>query len=428
MSRKFLTPVGLLASASDPTGTFSAGDTYYNTTTKKVKTYNGTSWVDVGGSGEYYYQSTAPTALSAGAQWTDSDTGILYTWLDDTVGSPSGQWVELGASGFSGTQGIQGTQGPAGSLPSSPTFTGTVTAGSFVKSGGASTEFLMADGSVNSRGHALGDLLGYTSTATAGGTTTLTATSTPYQTFTGTLTQTVVLPNTSTMSVGAVFYIDNDSTDGLFVNASGGSLVINIPYGYSARITCISTAGAGTPAEWDASYNETHSVTSMAITTATKTLTSTTASQAIFSNTAGLTTGALTVDAATTYEFEAMLNLSSMSATSGNMGFSILGAGTATFTSAMWAANGLDATAQTTAAAIGGMYSASATATGNIVTAATGTALHVHIRGMFRVNAGGTIIPSLQLTTATAAVLGVNSYFKCTNIGSNTFQNIGRWA
>lgn len=51
-----------------------------------------------GGGGEFYYQSgTAgnPSALSAGARWVDTDTGVMYTWIED---GDSGQWVEFGPS------------------------------------------------------------------------------------------------------------------------------------------------------------------------------------------------------------------------------------------------------------------------------------------------------------------------------------------
>lgn len=160
-------------------------------------------------------------------------------------------------------------------------------------------------------------------------------------------------------------------------------------------------------------------------TTSTLTLSNNTSLQKVFNTS---TNGALTVNGSTTYFFECSLNLSSMSGTSGNMGFSIVGAGTATFTSAAWHAFGLDATTQTTAAAAGTSFSAAAGATGNIVTAVNGTAVSVLIKGVFRINAGGTIIPSVQLTNAAAAVVGVNSWFKCYPVGTNTVTRVGNWS
>jgi hypothetical protein len=165
--------------------------------------------------------------------------------------------------------------------------------------------------------------------------------------------------------------------------------------------------------------------------TGTKTMTSNTALQSIFDNTTGsggLTSGALTVGAATSYFFEMSINVNTMSATSGNFGFSIVGAGTATFTSAAWHAFGLDSTNQATAAASGTTWQSTAGATGNIITAAVGTSASAIVKGIFRINSAGTIIPSIQLTTASAAVIGANTWFKCYPVGTNTVISVGNWA
>ena len=155
------------------------------------------------------------------------------------------------------------------------------------------------------------------------------------------------------------------------------------------------------------------------------TLTSTTNSQALFNIP---TNGALTVPAATAYLFEGLISLSSMSATSGNFGLDILGAGTATLTSIAWAVHGLDATTQTTAAAVSGAFSAISAQTADILVASTGTAAHFLLKGLVRVNAAGTLIPSIKLTTAAAAVVGVNSYIDFTPIGIGAVTTVGPWA
>jgi hypothetical protein len=49
MARKFVVPLGLLPAANDPTGQ-TAGETYYNTTYKTIKTYDGAVWSSVGDS------------------------------------------------------------------------------------------------------------------------------------------------------------------------------------------------------------------------------------------------------------------------------------------------------------------------------------------------------------------------------------------
>lgn len=50
MARRFTTPVGLVALASDPaSGT--AGDIYFNTTSSVLKIYTGSVWSEVTGGG-----------------------------------------------------------------------------------------------------------------------------------------------------------------------------------------------------------------------------------------------------------------------------------------------------------------------------------------------------------------------------------------
>ncbi len=157
--------------------------------------------------------------------------------------------------------------------------------------------------------------------------------------------------------------------------------------------------------------------------TAAYTLTSTTNSQKAFNLPSA---GALTLPSNTAYFFECLLHLTTMSATSGNMGFDILGAGGATISNQLWSVNGLDATTQTTGAATGGS-SAAAANTGDIVTAGTGTGLVVLIKGTFSITTGGTIIPSVKLTTAATPTVDVGSYFRVHRIGLDTVTTVGPW-
>jgi hypothetical protein len=46
-----------------------------------------------GGGGNYTASNTAPGSPSAGDEWFETDTGVLYTYVTDGDGS---QWVELG--------------------------------------------------------------------------------------------------------------------------------------------------------------------------------------------------------------------------------------------------------------------------------------------------------------------------------------------
>jgi hypothetical protein len=95
--------------------------------------------------------------------------------------------------------------------------------------------------------------MGYTTTATAAGTTTLTVSSNYRQFFTGTTTQTIVLPVTSTLVTGIAYEIENNSTGLLTVNSSGGNLVGTIPAGVCAHAVCIGTT-LTTAADWDWDY------------------------------------------------------------------------------------------------------------------------------------------------------------------------------
>lgn len=151
--------------------------------------------------------------------------------------------------------------------------------------------------------------------------------------------------------------------------------------------------------------------------------------QSIFGGgTGGLTSGALTVDASTTYFFEMQFNVTSMAVNSGNFGFSLVGAGTATFTSCQFMVTGDDTDTPTDPAAQDGTFVSTPALTTNILIAATKTAAYCMIRGIFRIANAGTIIPSIQLTHATAAVIGANSWFRCYPVGTDTVVSVGNWS
>ena len=107
---------------------------------------------------------------------------------------------------------------------------------------------------------AMANLMGYTTTATAAGTTTLTNTSSFYQVFTGTTTQTITLPVTSTLQTGWTFHICNNSTGNLTVNSSGANLVITVIPGTTVMVTCIGTA-LTTAADWEAGFTDFSTIT-----------------------------------------------------------------------------------------------------------------------------------------------------------------------
>ena len=98
---------------------------------------------------------------------------------------------------------------------------------------------------------AMAALQGFTTTATAAGTTTLTSASTFNQVFTGSTTQTIVLPVTSTLSQGWTYQVFNTSTGNLLVQSSGGNSILTVLPNTSAEFVCILTSGT-TAASWSA--------------------------------------------------------------------------------------------------------------------------------------------------------------------------------
>jgi hypothetical protein len=153
---------------------------------------------------------------------------------------------------------------------------------------------------------------------------------------------------------------------------------------------------------------------------ASYTLTSQTALQKLFNSTAN---GAVAVEANTSYFFQCRFDLSAMSATSGNFGFGFLG--TSTIASIAYTANASKSAIGTPTASL--LTTAKVTTSTGLVVANVATTGHVTIQGIIRTTLGGTLIPSVSLGIAAAAIVGINSYFRIVTIGSNTQTNIGPW-
>ena len=61
------------------------------------------------------------------------------------------------------------------------------------------------------------------------------------------------------------------------------------------------------------------------------------------------------------------------------------------------------------------------------LTAGTGAAATLQIRGSFEITAAGTIVPSITMVTAAASVLAVGSYMTFERIGSTSVTSVGQW-
>jgi len=128
------------------------------------------------------------------------------------------------------------------------------------------------------------------------------------------------------------------------------------------------------------------------------------------------------------YFFNAMLWLTGMSATSGNFAFDLLGSGNAALGSVLYQTLGTDSTTVLTAAAAPSQsFSSSAQSIASVVAATTGTVAAVSIRGTFRVNTAGTLVPSATLVTAAAATVKAGSHFRCWRAGAASVLAVGAW-
>jgi hypothetical protein len=154
----------------------------------------------------------------------------------------------------------------------------------------------------------------------------------------------------------------------------------------------------------------------------TRTLTSQTATQPIFNSPAN---GRITLETGV-YEFEGLICIASMSATSGNATFDITG--TATFGSVLWFGTGRDAAADAATGTLAGSHSRDATlVAAPLVTAATTTEMFAFLKGTFEVTAAGTVIFGVALQTAAAAIVQIGSYIKLARLGSTSMVSVGQW-
>jgi hypothetical protein len=222
--------------------------------TNVVNSLTASTGISVSGStGAVTVTNTAPdqtVALTSGTGISVTGTYPNFT-VTNTAPSSGGTVTSVGGTGTVNGISLSGTVTSSGNLTLGGALTGVslatqVTGTLPIANGG--TGATVANG-------AMANLMGFTTTATAAGTTTLTNTSSYYQLFTGTTTQTVVLPVTSTLQQGWTFHICNNSTGDLTVQSSGLNTLITIPAGLTAMCTCVATGGTGIT-DWEAGYTD----------------------------------------------------------------------------------------------------------------------------------------------------------------------------
>ncbi|MEY3386661.1 MAG: hypothetical protein RIR53_1472 [Bacteroidota bacterium] len=158
---------------------------------------------------------------------------------------------------------------------------------------------------------------------------------------------------------------------------------------------------------------------------ADNTLTSTTTAQAIFDGGGGSATGAIDLPAGM-YEFEMLIHLTSLSATSGSVSFSF--GGTATRPSLIWRSFGAKpADVAAPNGSVGNYLHNRYAVVDPLSVATTNTAAWYHVTGIIRIGVAGTLIPNITLSVASAGVVKKDSYFKINRLGANGATNVGRW-
>ena len=213
--------------------------------------YNGSGTFNINSTGQPVVAGTVITATAFNALTADLATGLTTAITKD------GQTTT--------TVRIPFAQGISSTLVTDSSSTST---GSIITDGGVGiAKNLYVGGTLNVTGGTsftnptINNIkMGYSTTATAGGSTSLTVSSNYRQFFTGTLAQTIVLPVTSTLVTGMAYEIENNSTGTLTVNSSGGNLVGTIPAGVCAHAVCIGTT-LTTAADWDWDYISTSTIT-----------------------------------------------------------------------------------------------------------------------------------------------------------------------
>lgn len=152
------------------------------------------------------------------------------------------------------------------------------------------------------------------------------------------------------------------------------------------------------------------------------TLSASSSAQAAF----GAAQDTLTVESSTTYFFEALYYMTTGTTTHTK---STLFAGTATFTachymSAAW--NGVDLAINTTPS-----FKMNNVATEMVVIAtSTAASAEIWLRGVMRINAGGTLIPQIKFSANPTGtnLMKTGSFFQMFPAGSSSAQSVGPWA
>jgi hypothetical protein len=133
--------------------------------------------------------------------------------------------------------------------------------------------------------------------------------------------------------------------------------------------------------------------------------------------------GAVTLASNTTYFFQCVGSVSSLSATSGT--FSLGFAGTASTTEIRY--TGVASKTATTAATAQ-IVNVTSTSSTVVTSATTTTTGQWNIHGKVVVDTGGTFIPSIAHSVIANPIVGDNCFFRIWPVGNSTVQSVGNWS
>lgn len=199
--------------------------------------------------------SSTSVMLSASDEYFVYTGSAASTWTLPTVSGNTGAWMILSNRG-AGTITLASNSGSQ-IYDAAALTTISITPGLSVTLVNDGTYWVVVDTSLTwdstNLNLSVNNLFeGYTTTATAGTTTTLTVASDPVQVFTGTTTQTVKLPTTS-IPQGAQYLVNNQSTGAVTVKSSGSNTIVILAAGTSAVFTA-AVATPTTAANWGSQY------------------------------------------------------------------------------------------------------------------------------------------------------------------------------
>lgn len=141
------------------------------------------------------------------------------------------------------------------------------------------------------------------------------------------------------------------------------------------------------------------------------------------------TTGGLTLPGSTAWFMEGHLRTSRAAGTTSHT-TSLLFGGTATMTNIDWFADAMTGDANALVAVQGFWQTSAAAAVLKAASTSATEQSYFRVRGVVRINAGGTFIPQFQYSVAPGGAPTVlrGSYFRLQQLGLNTVASIGAWA